>query len=1047
MILPFTVAIRFGACDFGASVLDKILVSTDFESKGASMGISEISISNPVSKIDGVERTSLSYASIKDARNRRERSITTERIEKGNTLLGIYEVLSNPASGGMGSVWRIHHKNWNIDLAMKRPHPEFFAEGSDVKKELFVRECENWISLGLHPNIVSCYYVREIGGVPTVFSEWMDGGSLEERIQDGSLYEGAEEEIQERLLAVSIAFARGLRYAHEKGRIIHQDVKPSNLMLTKDGEAKVSDFGLAAVQITGKKSVRGGAMQNIDSSAPVMVPTKGFSEAYCSPEQVEKRMLTIRTDLYSWAVSILEMYLKGKPWARRGEITGPEAGRRCREFFGMEKVRIPERMKDLLKCCLYAEEAERPDGFSVVEEELLEIYREERGKDFPIPEPHTVEYTADSLNNVALSFLDLGMPDDARNKWQNALKIAPGHPASVYNMGLLDWRSARIDDLEAMSRCRQSGGNSDKAVTKRLLKQICQERADITEQPLSDSVTKESQGRNWNQIRMAPLSERYIDQGVEIKCKSPDESRYLCFDMLAQEILLVDSDHKILASIWNPHHMNLYGACFTQDGKTIYAGGNGYLAFLDADTLRWEEIGFDDSVGTIFRSESGRFMIARSTYCDRIIDARTRRILLTLDSRNQHLVEWSEQGDLVRAVFAGRHGGERVIENRFPGPEAPWELCMIRNILEAASDKDRVNLLEEQLREALDRNEIGQAIAILHEAEELGGSFRFLEYRREIYERRTPKALLGINELTNIPLPEGVIPHSAAFHPLNGKLAVSHAGRNGAVISILDRGMHSCRSVSIGIKEPPRIFFSYSGKLLVCTFSGNYTQIRDAEDGKVLMRVGETDPQARSIVAVDPEDRLLLTIKRKETIFWSIPEGKVRKRTTSRLSNIYDACFLKDGRTVFGMENGKIRITNAYHWLGKASVQLFDYDEPVYKVVPSRDGTRLFANYDEFISIVDMRKPEQCGELTRPFDADVISWTDCQMAVSADGLLLAATKKNNIYIWYLPERKVIQSFRIRKQDIIREIHFSAEGSLLCVCSDLGFHMWVLEREM
>ena len=126
------------------------------------MGISEISISNSISKIDGVERTSLSYASIKDARDRRGRSITTERIEKGNTLLGIYEVLSDPASGGMGSVWRIRHKNWNIDLAMKRPHPEFFAEGSDAKKELFVRECENWISLGLHPNIVSCYYVREI---------------------------------------------------------------------------------------------------------------------------------------------------------------------------------------------------------------------------------------------------------------------------------------------------------------------------------------------------------------------------------------------------------------------------------------------------------------------------------------------------------------------------------------------------------------------------------------------------------------------------------------------------------------------------------------------------------------------------------------------------------------------------------------------------------------------------------------------------------------------------------------------------------------------
>ena len=148
--------------------------------------------------------------------------------------------------GGMGSVWKVHHSSWNVDLAMKRPQPKYFTEGSQGRKEVFIHECRAWIKLGLHANIVSCYYVREIGGVPTVFSEWMDNGSLEDRIRDRTLYSGTEDVVRRRLLDIAIQFARGLHYAHEAGGgLIHQDVKPANLLLTKGWDAKVADFGLA----------------------------------------------------------------------------------------------------------------------------------------------------------------------------------------------------------------------------------------------------------------------------------------------------------------------------------------------------------------------------------------------------------------------------------------------------------------------------------------------------------------------------------------------------------------------------------------------------------------------------------------------------------------------------------------------------------------------------------------------------------------------------------------------------------------------------------
>lgn len=186
-----------------------------------------ISLSNSLSKGSAYESESILKAYLdevlsrtKDEKHKYD-SISNERIRKGDMILETYKVESDAIDGGMGSVWRVHHQSWNTDLAMKRPQPRFFAEGSASRKEDFIAECENWINLGLHPNIVSCYYVREIGGVPTIFSEWMDGGSLKDAIKTGKLYEGTDAEVHERILDIAIQTARGLQYSHEQG-LIHQ---------------------------------------------------------------------------------------------------------------------------------------------------------------------------------------------------------------------------------------------------------------------------------------------------------------------------------------------------------------------------------------------------------------------------------------------------------------------------------------------------------------------------------------------------------------------------------------------------------------------------------------------------------------------------------------------------------------------------------------------------------------------------------------------------------------------------------------------------------
>ncbi|MDD4843880.1 MAG: WD40 repeat domain-containing serine/threonine-protein kinase [Anaerotignum sp.] len=378
-------------------------------------------------------------------------------FEKGASLLDTYRIEADAIKGGMGAVWRVHHFGWNVDLAMKRPKEGLFR--TEKEKENFIRECKAWINLGLHPHIVSCYYVRRIGDVPTIFSEWMDGGSLKNAIRDGRLYEG---NAAERILDIAIQSARGLHYAHEQG-LIHQDVKPDNLLLTKDWEAKVGDFGIARARAT---------LSVLDGDIPAdvsMYPASGdYTFAYCSVEQRSRKPLTLRTDIYSWAVTVMEMYLGERLWE-----SGVIAGAACEVYFPKTRVPIPKKMQQLLRECLKTEEAERPHDFAVVETALRSIYKKETGNAYARKQPKAARDTASSLNNRGLSFLDLGKLEEAQKLLKQAVKADRSCEEAVYNWNLLQWREGKQDDCDTIAKIEALYENNETAQNACRIVELC----------------------------------------------------------------------------------------------------------------------------------------------------------------------------------------------------------------------------------------------------------------------------------------------------------------------------------------------------------------------------------------------------------------------------------------------------------------------------------------------------------------------------------------------------------------------------------------------
>ncbi len=362
----------------------------------------------------------------------------------GDIVLELYEVTGLLGEGGMGRVYKVRHRDWGVDLAVKVPKPDILAAVGGA--ENFEREAETWVNLGLHPHSASCYYVRRIGGLPCVFAEFVSGGSLHDWIAGQGddlppLYRGGPRKALARIMDIAVQFAWGLKYAHEQG-LVHLDVKPANVLISAEGLAKVTDFGLARA----KAGPAGDAGADSSESEKQEKKQPAGTREYFSPEQAAGRPLDQHSDMWSWALCLLEMFKGGRTWE-----FGSVGAAVLKEYLeaGVSASWLPPmppELAEILTRCFHEEPQLRPADMGEVAGSLVEAFRQITGQDYKRSEPASGAATADSLNNQAVSLLDLGRLDEAKKLWDKALTAQPHHPESTYNQGLQFWREGRIND-------------------------------------------------------------------------------------------------------------------------------------------------------------------------------------------------------------------------------------------------------------------------------------------------------------------------------------------------------------------------------------------------------------------------------------------------------------------------------------------------------------------------------------------------------------------------------------------------------------------------
>jgi serine/threonine protein kinase/Flp pilus assembly protein TadD len=214
------------------------------------------------------------------------------------TILGTYEIVAPLGAGGMGEVYRARDLRLGREVALKVLPSEMSSDPDRLSR--FEREARTVAGLN-HPNIVTLFSIDNVEEVHFLTMELVDGQTLDHIMMPGGLQ-------YDKILELMIPLGDALASAHEKG-VVHRDLKPGNVMITREGRVKVLDFGLAKLTESGPDSdqTQTAALVSVAGQIVGTVP-------YMSPEQVRGDKVDARSDIFSIGIILYELAAGKRPF-------------------------------------------------------------------------------------------------------------------------------------------------------------------------------------------------------------------------------------------------------------------------------------------------------------------------------------------------------------------------------------------------------------------------------------------------------------------------------------------------------------------------------------------------------------------------------------------------------------------------------------------------------------------------------------------------------------------------------------------------------------
>jgi serine/threonine protein kinase len=293
--------------------------------------------------------------------------------------LGRYEISSKIGEGGMGEVYLAEDTRLHRKVALKVLPADLASHRDRMRR--FEQEAQAAAALN-HPNIAHIYEIGEREGIHFIAMEFIDGVTMREKIH-------REQTELRKLLRYLQQVAEGLSKAHAAG-IVHRDLKPDNVMITRDGYAKILDFGLAKLtEQTTQPGVEGEAptavMRQPLSTPGAIMGTVG----YMSPEQAQGRVNEIdqRSDIFSFGCILYEAITRYKAFEGKDTIDALNKIIREQPPAISTFAPAPTDLQRIVRRCLAKDADERYQTIKDVAIEIKEVRRElERGgADYSVP--------------------------------------------------------------------------------------------------------------------------------------------------------------------------------------------------------------------------------------------------------------------------------------------------------------------------------------------------------------------------------------------------------------------------------------------------------------------------------------------------------------------------------------------------------------------------------------------------------------------------------------------------------------------------------------
>jgi eukaryotic-like serine/threonine-protein kinase len=291
----------------------------------------------------------------------------------GGRRLGHYEIIEQIGAGGMGEVYLARDAKLDRRVALKILPPEFSADTERMRR--FVREAKSASALN-HPNIITIYEIGEVEGTHFIATEFIDGATLSEYLKTERLnFKSA--------LEIAVQIASALNEAHQSG-IVHRDIKPDNVMIRKNGLAKILDFGIAKLsEQKGNKGEKEKGKTDADDAAPPLARRLPFSPSpylsttpgmiigtanYMSPEQAKGKEIDARSDIFSFGIVFYEMLAGRLPFA--GETALEMLGAILKDEPQPLAPEIPSEIQRIVNKCLRKNREER---YQTIKEVLIDL--------------------------------------------------------------------------------------------------------------------------------------------------------------------------------------------------------------------------------------------------------------------------------------------------------------------------------------------------------------------------------------------------------------------------------------------------------------------------------------------------------------------------------------------------------------------------------------------------------------------------------------------------------------------------------------------------